>query len=712
MDPRRSLLARRVVTAAVSVFLLAPAVALAQSYQLLHAFSSLNTGDGLQPFAPLIQGADGNFYGTTGNGGTNNVGTVFKMDAAGHVTILHSFETTDGMFPKAGVVQGSDGWLYGTTSAEGTLPTMGGAAGEGTVFKIKTDGTSFTNLHTFGLPDGTNGIDGAGPLAGLVQGTDGNFYGTTSIGGAFGGAGTVFRISSTGTFDRLHTFTGPDGRNPSASLIQGSDGAFYGTAASGGTAGFNTAVHGTIFKITSAGAFTLLHTFTFPSDLNSGADPEAPLLQAADGNFYGTTMTGGMGHFGNGGDGTVFRMDPAGNVTTLHSFNRTDGYIPRGGLTQGPDGSFYGTTSAGGTGTTNPVGTVFRMDGSGAVRTLHTFINSLGSEFMPPAGVIRATDGSLYGMVQEGGPGQLGTAWGGVFRITLTSDLTVNFGPPYGTWVRAGNSWMQLHALSPVAMVTGDLDGNGIDDEVINFGPGVGVYAWMNHTNWILIHTLSPTLMVTGDLDNNGHDEIVAVFKGFGTWRWSDGTWSKLHAQDATRAAVGHLDAVGNADLILDFPGYGPWILANNTTWTQLHSVDAAAIVTADLDGNGRDDIVVDFPGFGIWVHYDSGAWAQLHSRNASHIAAGHLDVNPKADLVIDFGAGVGIWTLRNNATWAQLHTLTSKSVVLADLDGSGVDEVIIDFGPAYGLWQYANASTWSQLHTISPAGVAAGRFY
>ena len=413
----------------MSVFLANPGGVLAQSYQILHTFT-INTGDGAQPFAGLIQGTDGNFYGTTGNGGTTNVGTVFKMDAAGHVTILHSFEITDGMFPKGSLVQGSDGWLYGTTSDRGTLPTPGGAAGGGTIFKIKTDGTSFTNLHTFGLPDGNNGTDGVGPVAGLAQGTDGDFYGTTAAGGAFGGAGTVFKITSTGTLTRLHTFTNPDGRIPVAPLIQATDGSFYGTTTAGGTAGFNTAVHGTIFKITSTGTFTLLHTFTFPSDLNSGADPEAPLLQATDGNFYGTTATGGTGHSGNGGDGTVFRMDPAGNVTTLHSFNRTDGYIPKGALMQGPDGVFYGTTSAGGGGT-SPVGTVFSMNASGAVRTLHTFVNGVGSEYDPPAGVIRGTDGSLYGMTQEGGPGPLGLEWGVVFRMTLMADLTVNFGAPY-----------------------------------------------------------------------------------------------------------------------------------------------------------------------------------------------------------------------------------------------------------------------------------------
>jgi uncharacterized repeat protein (TIGR03803 family) len=709
MDPRRFRFARRVVTLAVTISALAPRAALAQSYQILHTFT-IGAGDGAQPFAALIQGSDGNFYGTTGNGGTNNVGTVFKMDPFGQVTILHSFVTTDGMFPKASLVQGSDGWLYGTTSSQGTLPTPGGAAGAGTVFKIKTDGTSFTNLHTFGLSDGTTGIDGAGPLAGLVQGADGDFYGTTSQGGALS-LGTVFKITSTGTFTRLHTFTNPEGRIPIAPLIQASDGSFYGTTTAGGTAGFNIAVHGTIFKITSTGTFTLLHTFTFPNDLNSGADPEGALLQAADGNFYGTTATGGLGHFGNGGDGTIYRMDPAGNVTTLHSFNRTDGYVPRGGLIQGTDGLFYGTTSAGGSGT-SPVGTVFRMTATGAVETLHTFTSGLNSEYSPPAGVTRGTDGSVYGVTQLGGPGPIGLEWGVVFRLTLRSDLVVNFGGPYGIWVRSGNSWTPLHGSSAVSMVTGDLDGTGVDDAVIDFGQGIGLYAWMNHATWTLLNTSSPTLMVTGDIDSNGHDDLVAVFPGLGTWRWSDGTWTNVHPLDATRLAVGQLDGVANADLIVDLPGYGVWVLANGSSWRLLHSLHPTTIVTADLDGNGRDDVVFDFPGYGLWVYTDSGTWALLHSLSASHIAAGHVDANAKTDLVIDFGLGVGIWVYRNNATWSFLHGSSSGSLLLADLDGTGKDEVIVDFGPPYGLWQYANDAAWSQLHGFSAAGVTGGRFY
>lgn len=697
MCPRTARVARRVV-AFVAVFMLGGGVARAQSYRVLHTFVLGDVNDGAQPFAGLIQGTDGNFYGTSGNGGTNNVGTVFKMDAAGMITVLHSFAISDGMFPKASLAQGTDGFLYGTTSARGTLP--GGGPGAGTVFKIATDGSSFANLHTFGGPDG------AGPVAALIQGTDGAFYGTTAVGGTAGG--TVFRITSTGTLTSLHSFTGPDGRTPVAPLIQATDGAFYGTTAEGGTAPFNTATQGTIFKITSSGSFTSLHTFTFPSNLNDGANPRAPLLQAADGNFYGTTETGGSGHSGFGGDGTVFRMDPAGNVTMLHHFQRTDGRNPLGGLVQAPNGQFYGTTSQGDN--TSNTGTVFRMNAAGAVTTLHNFL--LSTEYSPLAGVIRGVDGSLYGTTQLGGTGTPGLALGVVFRLNLMASLAVNFGPPYGAWTLTGSAWGPLHGLSPVAMVSADLDGSGIDDLVINFGSGVGVYAWLNHATWTFLHPSSPSRMVTGDLDNNGHDDLVVVFPGYGTWRWSDGSWTNLHGRDAARLAVGNLDSVANTDLILDFPGYGLWVFANGSSWTQLHALDAATIVTADLDGNGRDDVVVDFPGYGLWVRYSSGTWTPLHGLSASHIAAGHLNDNAQADLVIDFGAGVGIWTLRDNATWVKLHGLTSQDLLVADRDGTGKDEILIDFGPPYGLWQYANDSAWSQLHSLSPVGLAAGRFY
>jgi hypothetical protein len=295
----------------------------------------------------------------------------------------------------------------------------------------------------------------------------------------------------------------------------------------------------------------------------------------------------------------------------------------------------------------------------------------------------------------------------------VPKDLVVNFNATYGTWMLSpAGSWSTLHPRSPLAMVKGDLDGNGQDDLVFNFGPGVGVWAWMNHSTWQFLHGLSPSQIVTGDLDNNGHDEVIAVFPGYGIWRWSDGTWINVHGLDAMHLAVGQLDGLAGKDLIADFPTYGLWVLANNTTWSQLHPLNAASIVTADLDGNGKDDVVINFTGAGIWIHSDAGTWRQLHGLNAVHMAAGHLDTNALADLVIDFGGGTGIWTFRNNATWSFLHPLPSTDLLMVDRDGNGIDEVEVNFGPTNGLWQYANDSSWSQIHPISPAGLAAGKFH
>jgi hypothetical protein len=297
--------------------------------------------------------------------------------------------------------------------------------------------------------------------------------------------------------------------------------------------------------------------------------------------------------------------------------------------------------------------------------------------------------------------------------VDSPADVAANFGPPYGTWVLGGATWMPVHGFSPVAMVTGDLDGNGLDDLVADFGPGFGVWAWMNHSAWVLIHAMSPSRMVTGDLDHNGHDDIVLVFAGFGVWRWSDGHWFNVHGLDATQLAIGEIDGVIGSDLLIDLPGYGLYVFANNTTWSVLHTLHANALLTADLDGNGRDDIVIDFgPPNGLWVYRNNDTWMRLHPLSPMHLAAGSIDDSAGADLVVDFGAPYGLWTLRNNATWIPLHGFTAEGIVLGDRDGSGRDDVIIDFGPGKGLWEYRNDSAWYQLHGLNAQTAITGRFH
>ena len=277
-----------------------------------------------------MQGSDGNFYGTTYDGGTNGCGTVFKISTNGALTSLYSFTGgNDGANPQAGLVQGSDGNFYGTTPDGGTNDA-------GTVFKISTNG-ALTSLYSF-----TGGNDGANPYAGLVQGSDGNFYGTTSRRRHERRHGTVFKISTNGALTTLYSFTGGnDGANPYAGLVQGSDGNFYGTTA--WTAARTTA--GTVFKISTNGALTSLYSFTGGND---GANPQAGLVQGSDGNFYGTTSTAARHEFD--GYGTVFKISTNGALTSLYSFTGgNDGANPHAGLVQGSDGNFYGTTSGGGT---------------------------------------------------------------------------------------------------------------------------------------------------------------------------------------------------------------------------------------------------------------------------------------------------------------------------------------------------------------------------
>ena len=356
----------------------------------LHSFA---ISDGSNPEAGLIQGADGELYGTTYRGGANGYGTAFKIDTSGAtLTTLHSFLFSGGGFPTAGLIQGTDGKLYGTTQE-------GGASYWGTIFKLDTDGATFTTLHSFVMSDG------AWPYASLIQGTDGNLYGTTYHGGipCSGdlACGTVFRIATDGTaFATLHQFAGPDGVFPYGGLIQGTDGELYGTASSGG----NVAGIGTIFKVDTAGAtLTTLHDFVG----DDGAFPLAGLVPGTDGNLYGTTATGGAN--GNAG-GTIFKFDPSGpTLTTIHAFIFDYGASPYAGLVQGTDGSLYGATSGGGT---NDDGTIFKLDARGtAPTTLHSFVGSDGA--FPYSRLIQGVDGNLYGTTVYGGA----NGYGVVFKM-------------------------------------------------------------------------------------------------------------------------------------------------------------------------------------------------------------------------------------------------------------------------------------------------------
>jgi uncharacterized repeat protein (TIGR03803 family) len=360
--------------------------------------------DGAYPYGALIQGTDGNFYGTASGGGASGSGTVFRISASGTFTNLHIFQGSDGMTPYGALAAGIDGNFYGTTY-------RGGASNNGTVFRISPSGT-FTSLYSFGIS-----IDGIRPQAGLVQGTDSNFYGTTEYGGAstncFGGCGTVFRMSPTGSLTNLHSFSGrSDGSAPYGGLLQGSDGNFYGTTPVGGASN-----NGVVFWMSPSGTLTDIYAFT---GIKDGGFPEDKLVQGSDGNFYGTTYYGGLTNFFNGqGYGTVFRISPSGNLTNLHAFNGSDGNFPEAGLVQGSDGNFYGTTSGGPP--NSSYGSAFQITPSGTLTLLYTF-NCCSYGTYPYAGLVQGSDGSFYGAIYSGGA----NGKGNIIKLTVPLNPPAN----------------------------------------------------------------------------------------------------------------------------------------------------------------------------------------------------------------------------------------------------------------------------------------------
>ena len=249
-----------------------------------------------------MQGSDGNFYGAAFQGGADFSGTVFKMTPAGAFTPLYSFlGGDDGSDPAASLIQGADGKLYGTAY-------QGGTNDFGSVFSLTTNGV-FTPLASF---DQDNG---AYPVASLVQAANGLLYGATYLGGS-NDYGTVFSLTTNGVLTTLVSFNYTNGAYPVGALIQASDGLFYGTTDAGGTNGG----WGTVFRMTADGTLTTLYSFGY----DDGAYPAAGLVQATDGNFYGTTSEGGWG-----GQGTVFRITTNGILTTVVWFNGANGANPQ-----------------------------------------------------------------------------------------------------------------------------------------------------------------------------------------------------------------------------------------------------------------------------------------------------------------------------------------------------------------------------------------------
>jgi len=343
---------------------------------------SFNSTNGSSPQGVLAVGPGGQLYGTTLQGGSGNFGTIFKMTTSGTLTTLVNFTSAATGEPQAGLLLASDGNFYGCSS--------------GTVFKMTP--TSVVSTLAFLIP-----VAGQAPEAGLTLGPDGNFYGTTRNGGT-NSLGTIFRMSLDGTFTSLFSFSNTNGAAPQGALTVGPDGNFYGTTTLGGTSG-----SGTIFRCSTNGAATLLASFNG----TNGANPQCQLVMDANGNFYGTAPEGGPNSLG-----ALFRVNANGSLTTLVLFNGTNGANPTDGLTVGPDGIFYGTASEKGGG--QLAGTVFKVTANGTLTTIASFNSTNGA--IPLGGVVQGNGGIFYGTTAFGGTNQFGP--GNIFKVTTNGVLT------------------------------------------------------------------------------------------------------------------------------------------------------------------------------------------------------------------------------------------------------------------------------------------------
>jgi uncharacterized repeat protein (TIGR03803 family) len=365
-----------------------------QTFKTMASFD-LHVNDGYPQYMSLVQGNDGDLYGTT----PADSGTVFKITTAGELTVVCYFGESlcpGGAFPFAGLILAADGNFYGT-AWQGNASGSNTVYGAGTVFEITAGGQPIT---LYGFCSQTNCTDGDDPFAPLIQAANHNFYGTT-LGGGTNGYGTVFEITSGGALTTLHSFRYTDGASPTAGLIQAKNRIFYGTTLYGGTNGA-----GTVFEITAGGKLRTLHSFGSAGD---GANPYAGLAQAKNGNLYGTTYGGGA-H----GHGTVFEITTSGKLTILYSFcsqtKCADGANPFAGVIQAADGNFYGTASGGGA---SNWGTVFEITPGGKLTTLHSFCSkeNCTDGAGPSGGLIQAASGTFYGTTTEGGAYENGTVF-------------------------------------------------------------------------------------------------------------------------------------------------------------------------------------------------------------------------------------------------------------------------------------------------------------
>jgi len=393
-------LARRFQLALFTLALLGAGLSspcLAQTAKESTVYAFTGNADSQTPASSLIQAGDGNLYGTTIGNFFTNFGIVFKVTPQGSLSPVYSFTGgTDGATPFAGVVEGSDGNFYGSTY--GNLLT----GTDGTIYQVTPAGAD-TTLYSF-----TGGSDGANPTAPFVQDPGGQFYGVSTNAGA-NGAGDIFTFtSSLNSFSVVEPFSKFNGYGPNSPLVLGTDGNYYGLATSGGSNNF-----GAVYQLTPSNTINVIYSFLGTGD---GASPIGNLVEGSDGNFYGVTGATGVITAAQGGNGTVFKVTPAGVLTTLYLFTGgSDGGGP-GGIFMGSDGNLYGTTGSGGA---NGDGVFFQVTPAAKFTVLYSFLGNSTDGGSPQAWPIQGSDGNFYGTADSAGANGDGT----VYAVSLTPAL-------------------------------------------------------------------------------------------------------------------------------------------------------------------------------------------------------------------------------------------------------------------------------------------------
>ncbi len=389
------------------------------------------------PAGGLLLASDGNFYGMSGEGGYNNSCTMFKCTPNGTLSTVINMDTVWGSSgPSGSLIEATDGNIYGMT-------TFGGDSSNGVIFRYVIATGRYTAIFNF------RGTTGCTPYGDLLQASDGNLYGMTSVGGAHD-QGAIFKCTLTGTFTKLFDFDSASGFSPFGSLIQATDGYLYGMTMMGG-------LHdsGTIFKCSTTGAFTKIFDFTEAS----GGMPFASLIQGTDGYLYGLTYAGGADT-----SGTLFKCSTSGSFTKLLDFNGPNGLKPLGSLSQGTDGLLYGMTSYGGTGN---YGIVFKCTTSGTLTPILNF-NITNGQY------------PMYGHLIEGqndlGINEMAAAKNEINIYPDPNNGTFQLAA--GTAMPAGNNRMEIYNMSGEIVYSSTLCGNLSNLQVDMGSPAKGIYIY------------------------------------------------------------------------------------------------------------------------------------------------------------------------------------------------------------------------------------------